>query len=170
MINTGDLEALPADVLDLDGDGDTAEALPFDLDAHARDDGAGVDMGAFEFTKQWQDLGSALPGTLGPPLLEGFGNLFSGSAYELRVSRFLTGTPGALVLGLQQSPQPILGGVLVPTPDLVIPIVLPDDPTSIRGTLPAVAPGLSLVFQLWLTDPAAAFGASATNAVVGVTV
>jgi hypothetical protein len=53
--------AVPADVFDLDGDGDTAEPLPFDVDGNARfvddpytdDTGDGtppiVDMGAHEF-------------------------------------------------------------------------------------------------------------------------
>jgi parallel beta-helix repeat protein len=59
-IDSGDNAAVPADTLDLDGDGDTAEPIPFDLagnsrflnDSCATDSGNGiapiVDMGAFE--------------------------------------------------------------------------------------------------------------------------
>lgn len=47
-INTGDNAALPADVGDLDDDGDTLEAIPFDLDGHARVLCTVVDMGAYE--------------------------------------------------------------------------------------------------------------------------
>ena len=59
-IDAGDNTAVPPDTLDLDGDGDTAEPLPFDLDANPRfldapaatDSGHGtppvVDMGAYE--------------------------------------------------------------------------------------------------------------------------
>jgi len=47
-IDTGDNAALPADVGDLDGDGDTLEPIPFDLDGHARVLCTVVDMGAYE--------------------------------------------------------------------------------------------------------------------------
>jgi hypothetical protein len=60
-IDAADNEAVPPDVLDLDGDGDTEEPIPFDLDGNLRfvddpeteDTGHGnppiVDMGAYEF-------------------------------------------------------------------------------------------------------------------------
>ncbi len=53
-IDAGSNEALPEDVFDLDGDGDTTELLPVDVDYHVRtfDGGSGravVDMGAYEF-------------------------------------------------------------------------------------------------------------------------
>ncbi len=48
-INAGDLLALPPDVPDLDGDGDTKESAPLDLDGHARVLCGEVDMGPYEF-------------------------------------------------------------------------------------------------------------------------
>ncbi len=60
-IDAGDNDAVPADVLDLDGDGDTTEPIPFDLygnprfvdDPETSDTGNGtppiVDMGAYEY-------------------------------------------------------------------------------------------------------------------------
>jgi hypothetical protein len=60
-IDAGDNAAVPADMLDLDGDGNTTEPLPFDLSGWARfvndplipDTGSGtppiVDMGAYEY-------------------------------------------------------------------------------------------------------------------------
>jgi hypothetical protein len=54
-IDAGSNAALPADVADLDGDGNVAETLPLDLAGHARvvdgnnDTTATVDLGAFEY-------------------------------------------------------------------------------------------------------------------------
>ncbi len=42
-------EAVPDDVADLDGDGDSGEALPLDADGNDRVAGAAVDIGAYEF-------------------------------------------------------------------------------------------------------------------------
>jgi hypothetical protein len=54
-IDTGSNDEIPADMTDLDGDGDSTEACPWDLDGEMRivdgnnDGNSAVDMGAYEF-------------------------------------------------------------------------------------------------------------------------
>jgi len=50
-INAGNNASLPADSRDLDGDGNTTEAIPFDIARNPRVNGTNVDMGAFEFVQ-----------------------------------------------------------------------------------------------------------------------
>ncbi len=47
-IDAGSNAALPADLLDLDGDDNTVEQIPWDLDNEPRIEGTRVDMGAYE--------------------------------------------------------------------------------------------------------------------------
>lgn len=47
-IDAGDNASLPADTADLDGDTDTAEVVPVDLEGYTRVVGVAVDMGAYE--------------------------------------------------------------------------------------------------------------------------
>jgi hypothetical protein len=51
-IDKGDNSALPADVTDLDGDGNTSEPIPIDLARKPRIIGNVVDMGAYEWSLQ----------------------------------------------------------------------------------------------------------------------
>jgi hypothetical protein len=48
--DTGNNSYLPADVADLDWDGNTSEQIPFDLAGNARIVSSTVDMGAYERT------------------------------------------------------------------------------------------------------------------------
>ena len=62
-VDAGDNSALPADTADLDGDGNTVEAIPFDLDGNPRvfdgdkDRIAIVDMGAYEYREPLELVG-----------------------------------------------------------------------------------------------------------------
>lgn len=58
-IDTGDNVSLPADIADLDGDGDTAEALPVDLSGNRRVRGSRIDMGAYEGAYEYRPIATA---------------------------------------------------------------------------------------------------------------
>ncbi|MFM6436409.1 MAG: beta strand repeat-containing protein, partial [Microcystis panniformis] len=49
-INAGNNNSLPTDNLDLNGNGNTTEKIPFDFDRTARINGANVDLGAYEYS------------------------------------------------------------------------------------------------------------------------
>lgn len=114
----------------------------------------------------WADLGLGTFGVNGVPRLMGSSTQVAGAASTLSV---VDGTPLAaatLVVGLSQINAPFKGGVLVPSPDVLVSGL----PLNGAGafTLPFPWPaglpsGFSLHYQLWTPDPAAPKGLSATN-------
>lgn len=117
----------------------------------------------------FQNLGGSLPGTYGAPGLKGSGTLSAGSATTLTIAHGNPNGLAALVIGTQVWNAPFLGGTFVPTPDLVL-AGLPLDANggiALTAPWPANVPsGVQLVFQAWMPDTAAPFGASATNALL----
>ena len=76
-----------------------------------------------------------------------------------------------LVFGLSRLDAPFKGGVLVPKPQVLVPVV-----TSVTGALslpftlpPGLPEGTTLYFQVWISDPAASAGLAASNALEGTT-
>jgi hypothetical protein len=74
----------------------------------------------------WQELGHSLAGSNGFSRLSGVGTLQPGSAVELLVTHGPAAAPTTLVLGLGELLAPFQGGVLVPTPDVLVPGLLTD--------------------------------------------
>ena len=79
--------------------------------------------------------------------------------------------PAALILGLSQLGAPFKGGVLVPDPDVVIPVT-----TDVLGqiTLASVWPGgvpsgFSFFCQWWIPNVGGATNWAATNGLMGET-
>ena len=114
----------------------------------------------------WSDLGGAMLGSNGFPTLEGSGPLTGGSANQVRLARALPGAPCWFVLGFGTLDAAFKGGVLVPTPDLVLDgfVVGPTATLDLPFTWPAGVPaGAVLVSQAWISDPAGPKGFAASN-------
>lgn len=115
--------------MDLDGDGDLAEAVPLDLagkvrradDPAALDEGPGgtvVDRGALERlaglpTERFTDLGGGSPaGPWGTPLLTLAGTLCPGHPFALEVRFARPTSPPLLWFSVASSPLPFHGATL----------------------------------------------------------
>ena len=98
--------------------------------------------------------------------------LFGGRPVGLRATGAAPSAPATLVIGFGASPTPFAGGLLVPTPDVLVTGLA----TDADGTLELSAPwppGLpadtTLVFQLWCIDAGAPTGFSSTIALEATT-
>ncbi len=113
----------------------------------------------------WRVLGGGLKGTKDVPNLAGVGPLTAGSPTRLALRGASPSAPGWIVAGFSLLELPLLGGTLVPSPDVHAPIL-----ATAQGSLdltfpwPALAPGTELTAQAWFFDPGAPQGWSASNA------
>ena len=115
----------------------------------------------------YTDLGGALAGSGGlAPTLVGAGPLAGGSDNALLLTHALPGTLTHLVLGLSQLGAPFKGGILVPSPDLLL-FGLPVDAagaSSVPVGMPSGVPaGASVYAQHWVVDPAGPKGFAVSN-------
>lgn len=126
-----------------------------------------IDTVTFHRTEGWADLGDALSGVQGDPALVGAGSPSSGEAISLTIVSGPPSGSATLVVGLTPLNAPFKGGVLVPSPDLLV-TGLPLDASG-AAVLPAVWPsgipaGFRVLLQAWMPDAAAPQDLSATNA------
>lgn len=130
-----------------------------------------ADMGAFEYPSSWVDLGGALAGAAGDPVLAMSGPLTGLSANLAVLDNAAPSALSVVFAGFSLGNAPVLGGVLLPAPDVIRLFN-----TSASGTLnlpftwPAGQPtGVDLFFQIWIPDVGAPFGYAASNGVQGST-
>jgi len=151
---------------DLDGDGDQ--------DIVSGGSGT-VNLGWFEnrlFKPSWVNLGSSLTGSQGLPLLQGAGEPERGELVTVSLSNALGFTATTLVVGLTSASTPFKGGVLVPSPDVLITGLQTDvaGTQSLSGLWPGgVPPGTVTVFQYWIVDQVAPQGLAASNGLSATT-
>ena len=117
----------------------------------------------------WADLGQALAGGAGEPILDAAGVARPGAAVTWALSRARPQANGAFVAGRARADLAYFGGVLVPQPERQIPFRTDADGRVERVLLvPPLAAGTSIYVQAWLIDPAAVAGRAASNALVAI--
>jgi probable HAF family extracellular repeat protein len=120
----------------------------------------------------WTDLGHDLAGSFGPPVLAGTGDLVAGTPVNFSLSFAFPASPIAWFIGASEIDAPFKGGVLVPSPTLIVLGNVSDGggSFSIATTWPPGLPSqASLYFQMWIQDPAGPFGWSASNGLAATT-
>lgn len=124
-------------------------------------------VGATGSNFAWTNLGHALAGTNGNPLLTGTGSLAINSTVTWSLSNAKGSAPAWILVGFSQLNLPFGGGLIVPNPDIVFPTA-----TSATGTfdlnvsVPSVVPsGLAISAQVWLLDSGGIVGFAASNAI-----
>jgi hypothetical protein len=116
----------------------------------------------------WTNLGQSLAGAAGAPELYGAGVLQAGSMLQLDVAHAPANALGAYVVGASAWLLPLFGGVLVPSPDVVLPLATDayGRATLDAAIASAVPPGAGLWFHAWFFDASAPLAFSASNALV----
>ena len=115
----------------------------------------------------WIDLGNAKDGSVGTPVLAGTGELEPGGAISLQLSGAAPNTSFAMVFGIGPLCAPLLGGTLVPAPDLMIttPTTNASGEHTLNAPVPASLPGdINLYVQYLILDGAAPAGLAMSNA------
>jgi hypothetical protein len=115
----------------------------------------------------WEDHGDGLAGTLGEPVLEGSGFLKTGTPATLALSNAAPLASTAFVAGIAHIAAPIKGGVLGPSPDLVVFGLATDGAglLDVTSPWPVLPPATTVWFQEWVQDAGAPKGWAASNTV-----
>jgi hypothetical protein len=115
----------------------------------------------------WTNLGSALPGAMGAPMLVGTGTLQPGSFNILSLTSAAPNAPAALVLSTTSMPVQFAGGTFKAFP----PVSVVSLTTNALGAIPmgfiwpaGVAPGITAYVQYAILDPTGPQGWALSNA------
>jgi hypothetical protein len=114
----------------------------------------------------WSDEGRALAGVSGAPALVGTGSLLTGSAGSLTLSNAAPSAAALMFVSLSSSPVPFKGGQLCAFPFVVTLALATDGSGGIVlpwASWPSGLSGLSLWFQIGISDGAAIHGVALSN-------
>ena len=113
----------------------------------------------------WTSLEGGLSGSAGVPVLSGTGTLLPSDSTGLLLVSARPLAHAYLVIGLEHIGRPFRGGVLVPSPDMILGLQVGGD-----GAIPVpfvwppdMASGSSLYFQFWIRDAGSRSGFAASN-------
>ncbi len=120
---------------------------------------------------RWLDLGSARTGTSTTLQLDASGELLAATAGSYRVQQGDAFEPVTLVVGLSTLFAPFKAGLLVPFPDMIVPLALDANGTlELPFVWPAGIPsGVSIATQVWAPDAGAPKNFTASNALAATT-
>ncbi|MHC4846143.1 MAG: hypothetical protein ACYTCU_08280 [Planctomycetota bacterium] len=131
----------------------------------------GVDNARIETSGFFVDLGFALAGATGNPVLQMAGTLEPGDPFTMTLFNALANSTAVLFVGLAELNAPFKGGIMVPAvaAPFGLNITFATDGAG-TFTLPTTWPTglpspLTTWYQFWILDPAGPVGVSASNAV-----
>jgi hypothetical protein len=121
--------------------------------------------------KPWVDLGFALPGKYGDPVLEVAGPLTGGSVLSIQLTNAEEFSHSYLVIGFSTLYAPYKGGTLVPAFDAIFPMATDEvGEISLIAHWPTGSPsGVPVIFQFWINDEHAVQDRSGSNAMGALT-
>ncbi|HEX5012496.1 MAG TPA: hypothetical protein VFY71_19070 [Planctomycetota bacterium] len=112
----------------------------------------------------WKDLGGGLDGSSGVPVLAADGFLKAGVPSFLALAQALPGTAATLVVGLSSASLSFKGGILVPSPDVLLPMSTGSGKLLVPIVLSQGVPSdVPLFLQFWILDAGGIKGLAASN-------
>jgi hypothetical protein len=114
----------------------------------------------------WADLGLGLAGALGAPTLEGSSSVFGGASVQLDMSGAAPAAPATLVIGLEPLSAFFKGGVVVPSPDILVEGLITDGGGVLQLSSPTpngLPDATTLYLQAWIVDASGPKGLTASN-------
>ena len=113
---------------------------------------------------QFISLGNSLAGNFAPTLT-GSGSLAGGGSFTLAFVGMPPSSAGPLFVGLSPINVAFKGGVLVPSPDIIITLATGSGSLSLPAGMPVGVPSnFALYLHAWFPDAGGPAGADATNA------
>jgi len=119
----------------------------------------------------FEDLGGAVRGALGDPVLGGYGSLVPGEPVRVRLASAAQNSVAIFAWSTSSTPIPLFGGVFHANPSALFATA----PTNALGRVdfsfawPSAPAGEDFFLQAAVLDPAAAAGVSMSNGLRGVT-